>query len=161
MIKKPSKTHTTNNYTQQQKINKLQEEINKPTKTETADQTANLSEAILKKRKPGFSDKQKPAIKHQLNCSNHLRQINYDNIIEIRRTIENSTGIQCDPASNIINLSNKNLTKDGYKLLNKNFNSVLTIKKVFKKLSDEEMNDFYRSIKLKAHFRDNNRRRDF
>ena len=45
--------------------------------------------------------------------------------------------------------------------LNKNFNFVLTIKKVFKKLSDEEMNDFYRSIKLKAHFRDNNRRRDF
>ena len=41
-----------------------------------------------------------------------------------------------------------------YKLLSKSLNFDPTIKK-FKKILDEEINDFYRLIKLKAHFRDN------
>ena len=58
LSKKPSNTNTTNNYTQQRKINELQEKINKlkhqeivnqqPTKAATANQTANLSRAIRK-----------------------------------------------------------------------------------------------------------------
>ena len=44
-----------------------------------------------------------------------------------------------------------------YKLLNKNLNFVPTQKAFDKKTFDKEMNDFYdfyRSIKLKAHFKD-------
>ena len=57
LSKKPSSTTTTNNYTHQQKINELQEEINKlehqqivneQPKSETAHQTANLSQATTK-----------------------------------------------------------------------------------------------------------------
>ena len=73
----------------------------------------------------------------------------------MRRTIESSTGLQSDPAGNVINLSNKYFTKDVYKILNKNLSFVPTIKKFNKKLLDEEINDLYRRIKLKAHIRDN------
>ena len=65
------------------------------------------------------------------------------------------TGLQSDPVGNVINLSNKHFTKDVYKILNKNLNFVSTIKDFNKKLLDEKVNDFYRRIKLKAHFRDN------
>ena len=65
------------------------------------------------------------------------------------------TGLQSDPVGNVINLSNKHFTKDVYKILNKNLNFVSTIKDFNKKLLDEKINDFYRRIKLKAHFRDN------
>ena len=50
-----------------------------------------------------------------------------------------------------VSLSNKYFNKDAYKLLRKNLNFVPTIKK----LLDEKINDFYRSINLKAHFNDN------
>ena len=65
------------------------------------------------------------------------------------------TGLQSDPVGNVINLSNKHFTKDVYKILNKNLNFVSTIKDFNKKLLDGKVNDFYRRIKLKAHFRDN------
>ena len=60
--------------------------------------------------------------------------------------------IQCN------NLSNKHFTEDAYKLLNKNLNFVPAIKKFNKKLL--EINDFYRRIKLEAHFRDNTKVRE-
>ena len=41
-----------------------------------------------------------------------------------------------------------------YKLLSKSLNIDPTIKQ-FQKILDEEINDFYRLIKLKAHFSDN------
>ena len=108
-----------------------------------------------KKRKHGLCDKQRPVRKHRRNYSNQLHRKNYDSIIKIRRTIENSTGLQSDPSDDKINLSNKHFTKDVCKLLNKNLNVVSTIKEFNKKLLDEEINDFYWGIKLKAHFRDN------
>ena len=58
LSKKPSNTNTISNYTQQQKINELQEEINKlkyqqiadeqPTKAETTHKITSLSQAISK-----------------------------------------------------------------------------------------------------------------
>ena len=71
--------------------------------------------------KHGFCDKQRPARKHRLNHSNLLRRKDFDNI-KTCGTIEISNGLQSDPAGNIINLSNKNFTKDVNKLLHKNFN---------------------------------------
>ena len=81
-------------------------------------------------------------------------QTNYENFnfIKMRRTTENSTGLYFDLPGNVINLNNKYYM---YKRLGKNLNFVLTIKNFNKKLLDEEMNDFYRRIEMKAHFRDN------
>ena len=61
--------------------------------------------------KHGLCDKQRPAKKLWLNYSNQLGRAIYDNITKIRRTIENLTGLQSNPAGNVINLSNKNFIK--------------------------------------------------
>ena len=60
-------------------------------------------------------------------------------------------------AEHVINLSHIIFTIDVYKLLNKNLNFVPTQKTFDKKTFDKEINDFYdfyRWIKLKAHFKD-------
>ena len=54
---------------------------------------------------------------------------NYDNFTKIRRTTENSTGLQFDPPGNVINLNSGYFTKDVYKLLSKILDFVQTIKK--------------------------------
>ena len=51
-----------------------------------------------------------------------------------------------------MNLSSKRFTKDIYKISNKKLNFVPTEKAFDKKIFDEEINDCYRHIKLKAHF---------
>ena len=82
---------------------------------------------------------------------------NNDNI-KMQQTIENSTVLQFDPAGNVINLSN--LIDNILQKMCTNFwikisTFVPTIKKFNTKLLDEEINDFYQHIQLKAHFRDN------
>ena len=62
-----------------------------------------------KKRKHGLCDKQRSARKHRLNDSNQLRRTNYDNIIKIRRKIENITGLQFEPAGNVIKYFSKDV----------------------------------------------------
>ena len=109
----------------------------------------------IRKYKHGLREKQRPARKHRLNCANKLRRRNYNNITKIRRMIEKPNGLQSDPADSVINFSNKHFTKNVYKLLNKNLDFVPTIKKFNEKLLDEEIDNFYRLIKLKAHYRDN------
>ena len=69
--------------------------------------------------------------------------------------IEKPNGLQSDPADSVINFSNKHFTKNVYRLLNKNLDFVPTIKKFNEQLLDEEIDNFYRFIKLKAHYRDN------
>ena len=69
-----------------------------------------------KKRKHSLSDKQRPARKHLLNYSNQISQTSDGNIKKIRRTIQNSTGLQSDPAGNVINSSAKNFKNDVWKL---------------------------------------------
>ena len=59
---------------------------------------------------------------------------------------------QLDPAGHVINLSNKSFTKDVCKLLNKNLNFVRTQKT--KNTFDKEINEFYRCVRLKVHFKD-------
>ena len=138
------------------KLYKLKHQIKdeQPTKAELQNKSQTYHQQS-QKRNVGLYDKQRPARKHQTNYSNQLHRTNYDNVIKIRRTIENSTGLQSDPAGNIINLRKKKFTKDLYKILNKNLIFVPTVKKFAKKILDEEVNGFYRRIKLKAHFRYN------
>ena len=78
---------------------------------------------------------QRLARKHLLIQSNKLRGRNHENFIQLRRTIEDTIGLQFDPAGNIINLSTKTFNRVVFKLLNKNLNFVLT-QKYFNKKKD-------------------------
>ena len=60
-----------------------------------------------------------------------------------------------------MNLTNKSFTKNIYKILNKNLNFVPTKEALDKKMFDKEINDSYRHIKLKAHFKDTASNQDF
>ena len=148
-------------------MNELQEEIKnlkhlqetpvENTILNTRQTSTSKSKDISKKREYGLCTKQRPTRKHQPFHSNHLYKTNHANFNKLRRTIEDSIGLQSDPAGHVINLSKKNFTKDVYKLLNKKLNFVSTQKTFDKKTQktfDKEVNDFYRRIKLKAHFKD-------
>ena len=113
--------------------------------------------SISKKRNSGLCDNKRPARKHWLDYINQLRRSNYSNIIKIWRTIESSDGLQSDPAGNLIKLRNKHFTKNLYIPLNKNLQFVPTVKTFSEKLLDEEINDFYQIVKMKAHFSENNK----
>ena len=72
-----------------------------------------------KKKEYGVCIKQRPTRKHQLFPSNQLRRTNHANFKKLWRTVEDSVGLQSDPAGHVTNLSNKSFTKDEYNLLNK------------------------------------------
>ena len=57
---------------------------------------------------------------------------------------------------NVINLSNKTFTKKTCQLLNKNLNFITTPSIFNKNQLNNELDDFFRLIKLKAYFKDNN-----
>ena len=59
-----------------------------------------------------------------------------------------------DPAGQIINFAQKKISRETSKLLNKNQNFVLTQNKINKKGLHNQLDKFYRRIKLKAHFQD-------
>ena len=65
--------------------------------------------------------------------SNQVRRKNHANFNKLRRTIEDSIGLQSDPAGHVKKLSNKSFTKDVHKLLNK-LKKLLKTHKNFKKL---------------------------
>ena len=79
---------------------------------------------------------------------------NHENFIQLWRTIEDTIELQFDPAGNVINLSTKTFSKDVFKLLNKNLNFA-PMQKYFRKMNCfRKINGFYRKIKLKAYFED-------
>ena len=86
-------------------------------------------------------------------CGNYkrdkLHRRNYGNIKRLWRTIENTIKIQSDPIGKVVNLSKKTLSKETFQFLNKNLNFVLTAKVYNKHKLNEEMETFYRTIKLK------------
>ena len=59
--------------------------------------------------------------------TNHRRELitNHENFVKLRTTIDNTTGLQSDPAGaeQVINSSKKRFAKETFKLLNKNLNS--------------------------------------
>ena len=60
---------------------------------------------------------------------------------------------QLDPEGNV-NLTAFSFSKGEYKLLNKNFNFIPTPKVYNKNKLDNDLNNFFTPIKLKAHFKD-------
>ena len=73
--------------------------------------------------------------------------------MKLWRATKSTSGLQSDPRGQVINLSKNRFTKETFKLLNKNLNSVTTQTNFNKTTLNKEMEDFYRRIKLKAHFK--------
>ena len=80
--------------------------------------------------------------------------------MQLQRTIEDTTGLQFDPEGNAINLSTKSFNRDVFKLLNKNLNFVPMQKYFNKTKFFNGINSFYQRIKLKAHFKDQIKKRE-
>ena len=69
--------------------------------------------------------------------------------------IKSKTRYQSDPLGHVLNLSKKTFTKATFQLLNKNFNFIPTPKIYNKHKVNKELESFYRLLKLKALFKDN------
>ena len=61
-----------------------------------------------------------------------------------------------DPFGNILNLSKHSFSLNTYKLLNKNLNFIPTPKQYNQKQLDTDTENFFRLLKLCAHFKDAN-----
>ena len=79
-----------------------------------------------KKQKHGLCVSRGPTRKCPTNHRHQFHRTNYENFVKLRRTIENTTGLQSYTAGQLINLSKKQFTKETFKLLNKNLNFVPT-----------------------------------
>ena len=78
------------------------------------------------------------------------------NAIGIQRAIKSKIRYKSDPSGHVINLSKHSFSLDTFKLLNKNLNFVPTSEKYNKKQLDNDAENFFRLIKLRAHFKDIN-----
>ena len=135
------------------KMNENKEEIRKLKITEkiTTAETTNIDQTKInnplqhnfKKWKCGLCNEQRPARKHQLTQSNKLCGRNYENFIQLQSKIQDTNGLQFDPAGNVINLISKTFNRDVFKLSNKNLNFVLMQKYFKKKKLYNEINGFY------------------
>ena len=67
-----------------------------------------------------------PTRKCWTNYRHERQRKKHENFVKLQRTIENITGLQFDPAGQVINLNKKQFTKENFKLLNINFNFVPT-----------------------------------
>ena len=107
----------------------------------------------IKKREQSLCVWRGPTRKCPINHCHQLHRINHGNFVKLRRTIENTTGFQSDPSGKVINLSKERFTKETFKLLNKNLNFIPTQTNFSKTTLNKELEDFYRRIKLKVHFK--------
>ena len=93
---------------------------------------------------------------HRNNKCTYLYPTNNGNAIGIQRAIKSKIRYKSDPSGHVINLSKHSFSLDTFKLLNKNLNFVPTPKKYNKKQLDNDAENFFRLIKLRAHFKDIN-----
>ena len=92
-------------------------------------------------------------------CAEAHRRKN-QNLSELRRTTEKLIQYQHGSSGNVINLSKLSFSKNVYRLLNKNLNFVPT-GKIYNKIHHKyDFNNFFRRIKLKRHFIDNEQAND-
>ena len=105
------------------------------------------------KNKNGLCVSQGITRKCPTNHHHHLHRAKHENFVKLRRTIENTTGLQSDLAGQVINSSEKWFTKETFKLLKKNLNFVPTQTNFNKTTFSKELGDFYTRIKLKSNFK--------
>ena len=87
-----------------------------------------------------------------IDRTNRIHLHSYANIKRIRRTIANTTKYQSDPFGSVINLSRYDFSIHTFKLLGKNLNFCPTQTTYKKQLLETELDEFFRIIKLRAHF---------
>ena len=107
----------------------------------------------FKKRVPGLCVSRGPRRKYRTDQSYKLHRTNHDNLIKLRKTLEDTSRFQFDPAGQVLNLSTKRFCKDTFKLLSKNLNFVPTQKAINKDTINKQFDDFFRRIKLTAYFK--------
>ena len=81
------------------------------------------------------------------------------NFRRIRETFKRTIKHHADPFGNVINLSKHKFSIPEYKLLGKKLNFCSTAGKYNKKILTKETNEFFRRIKLRAHFGNNTNNR--
>ena len=74
--------------------------------------------------------------------------------INLQRKIKETLKYRSDPIGNVINLTSFSFSKNVYKLLNKNLSFIPTPKIYNKKELKNDLDVFFRRIKLKAYFKD-------
>ena len=89
------------------------------------------------------------------NQGNNFYRTNSANSIGIQRKNKNMLECKSDPFGNILNLSKHYFSLNTYKLLNKNLNFP-TPKQYGQKQLDTDTENFFRLLKLSAHFKDAN-----
>ena len=107
----------------------------------------------IKKREHGLYISRGLTRKCRTNCRYERQRKKHENFVKLERTIENTTGLQFDPAGQIINSNKKQFTKETFKHLNINFNFVPTQTNFNNTTINKELKDIYRHIKLKAYFK--------
>ena len=90
---------------------------------------------------------------HRSINSTEFRTRNNANTFKLQRTITNALRYKSDPSGNVVNLSKHSFSFDTYKLLNKNLNFIPTSERYKNQLSSDLQN-FFRLIILRAHFKD-------
>ena len=106
----------------------------------------------IKKREYGICVSMGPTRKCRTNHCHQLHRTNHENFVKLRRTIGNKTGLQSDPAGQVINLSKKRFTKETFKLLNKSLNFV-QLKQISIKPRLTKNWKIFTTYKLKAHLK--------
>ena len=109
--------------------------------------------STAKKLPDGLHDRRRPTTKSKNHKRYKFYRTNHANTKKLWRTVEDTTGHQFDPIGNVINLSNKTFTKETFQLLNKNLNFIPIPSK---NQLNKELDNFFRLIKLKPYFKDNN-----
>ena len=114
------------------------------------------TKATAKKLPDSLHHRRRPATKYRNHKRYKFYRTNHANTKKLWRTVEDTTGTTGHPIGNVINLSNKAFTKETIQLLNKNLNFIPPPSIFNKTQLNKELDDFFRLIKLKAYFRDNN-----
>ena len=96
----------------------------------------------------------RPSRKNRNTEYDFIHRRRSENFVKLRRKIEESIRYKSNPEENVVNLTAFSFWKSEYKLLNRNLDLIPTPKVCNKNELDNEINNFFRLIKLKAHFQD-------
>ena len=152
------------------KINDLERELNKvretqrqhPSKTHQTNLAENNSNPLRQSKETGSpalgTQGQDKQTQHRNQRSTRIHINSNGNFRRIRETIQRASKYKSDPFGNVINLSNFKFRIPVCKLLGKNLNFCPTPGAYNKNIFKNEI-EFYRRLKLRAHFGNDNRGR--
>ena len=102
--------------------------------------------SCLRKQRPGHGNAEHSVSRTLTNNKGHR---------QIGKQFQNITRTLSDPNGAVVNLSNKKFTKHEFELLNKNLNFCPRPNQFNKSNFKKDLQVFFRRVKLKAHFQNN------